>query len=157
MGYATVDSIDTLSNMLRLLAIRSVVLPFIKLVWRLLLDKRVPVFTKTIPLLAVAYIISPYDFIADWRPVLGQFDDLIVTVILFILFILASPRYVVLDQTFGRKLRKMQDEQGLGGQNPFNFGNPHNPNQDEPTGGKTVDAEFRYVDNEQIEDSDEEK
>ena len=157
MSYATVDSIGTLSNMFRLLAIRSVVLPFLKLVWRLLLDRRVPVFTKTIPFLAIAYIISPYDFIADWRPVLGQFDDLIVTVILFLLFIVASPRHVVIDQTIGRKLRKMQDEQGLGGQNPFDFGNHQNPNQDEPTDAKTVDAEFRYVDNEQIEDSDEEK
>ena len=157
MADAIDESVDTLSNMFRLLAIRSVVLPFLKLVWRLLLDRRVPVFTKTIPFLAIAYIISPYDFIADWRPVLGQFDDLIVTVILFLLFIVASPRHVVIDQTIGRKLRKMQDEQGLGGQNPFDFGNHQNPNQDEPTDAKTVDAEFRYVDNEQIEDSDEEK
>ena len=143
--------------MFRLLAIRSVVLPFLKLVWRLLIDRRVPVFTKIIPFLAIAYIISPYDVIADWRPVLGQFDDLIVTVILFILFIVASPKHVVIDQTIGRKLRKMQNEQGLGGHNPFDFGNRQKPNQDEPTDGKIVDAEFRYVDNEQTEDSDEEK
>lgn len=157
MGYATAGSVDTLSNMFRLLAIRSVVLPFLKLVWRLLLDRRVPVFTKTIPFLAIVYIISPYDFIADWRPVLGQLDDLIVTVILFLLFIAASPRHVVLDQTIGRKLRKMQDEQGLDGQNPFDFGNPQNSNQEESEDGKTVDAEFRYVDDEEIEDGEEEK
>ena len=143
--------------MFKLLAIRSVVLPFLKLVWRLLIDKRVPVFTKIIPFLAIAYIISPHDVIADWRPVLGQFDDLIVTVILFILFILASPRHVVIDQIFGRELRKRQDEQGLGGQNPFDFRNRQKPNQDEPTYDKIVDAEFRYVDNEHIEDSEEEK
>ena len=122
-----------------------------------MLDKRVPVFTKVIPFLAIAYIVSPYDVIADWRPLLGQFDDLIVTVILFLLFILASPRHVVIDQTIGRKLRNMPDEQGLGGQNPFDFGNRQKAHPDEPTDGKIVDAEFRYVDNEHIENSDEEK
>jgi uncharacterized membrane protein YkvA (DUF1232 family) len=143
--------------MFRLLAIRSVVFPFLKLVWRLLLDRRVPVFTKIIPFLAIVYIVSPYDFIADWRPVLGQFDDLIVTVLLFLLFIAASPRHVVIDQTIGRKLRNMQDEQGMGEQNPFGFGNPGNQNQEDPTDGKTVDAEFRYVDDEEIKDGEEEK
>ena len=155
MDDATGQFVDTLSNMFRLLPIRSLVIPFLKLVWRLLLDKRVPVFTKIIPFLAIVYIVSPYDFIADWRPVLGQFDDLIVTVILFLVFIAASPRHVVVDQTIGRKLRNMQEKQGFGTQNLFDVDNPQNPNQEVHKDGRTVDAEFRYVDDEQMKDGEE--
>jgi uncharacterized membrane protein YkvA (DUF1232 family) len=124
--------------MFRLLAIRALVFPFLKLVWRLLLDKRVPVFTKVIPFLAIIYIVSPFDFIADRIPVLGQFDDLIVTAILLLLFIAASPREVVADQTLGRKLRDLQRQQGWGRQT-----------DEDPARGKTVDAEFKYIDDEE--------
>lgn len=133
----------TLSNMFRLLAIRSVVFPFLKLVWRLLLDRRVPVFTKIIPLIAVAYVISPYDVIADRIPLLGQFDDVIVSGILFLLFIAASPGHVVADQTIGRKLRDLQRKQGI---------DPDAPGGDGPD-GKVVDAEIRYIDDEEDENS----
>ena len=113
--------------MFRLLAIRSVIFPFLKLVWRLLLDRRVSVFTKIIPLLAVIYLVSPYDLVGDRIPVLGQFDDLIVVGFLLFLFIAASPADVVADLTIGRKLRDLQARQS---QKP----------QD-----KTVDAEIRYI------------
>jgi uncharacterized membrane protein YkvA (DUF1232 family) len=129
--------------MFRLLAIRSVVFPFLKLVWRLLLDRRVPVFTKIIPLIAVAYVISPYDVIADRIPLLGQFDDVIVSGILFLLFIAASPGHVVADQTIGRKLRDLQRKQGI---------DPDAPGGDGPD-GKVVDAEIRYIDDEEDENS----
>jgi len=106
-----------------------------------MLDKRVSPFTKIIPLLAIAYIASPYDFIADRIPVLGQFDDLIVTTILFLVFIAASPNHVVADQTIGRKLRDLQRQQGF---DPDQFGRPD--------AGNTVDAEFKYVDDENEDD-----
>lgn len=119
-----------------------------------MLDKRVPPFTKIIPLLAIAYIVSPYDVIADRIPLLGQFDDLIVTTILFLVFIAASPNHVIADQTIGRKLRDLQKQQGF---DPDQF----DPSQFDPTrfgqrpnqrpgdsNGKTVDAEFKYVDDE---------
>ncbi|NQW21723.1 MAG: DUF1232 domain-containing protein [Chloroflexi bacterium] len=98
-------------------------------------DKRVSPFTKIIPLIAIVYIVSPYDFIADRIPLLGQFDDLIVTFLLFLAFIAAAPKNVVADQTIGRKLRDFQAQQG--------FGQEPNNNSNE---GKTVDAEFKYVD-----------
>ncbi len=120
--------------MFRLLPIRSLVFPFLKLVWRLFLDRRVPAFTKIIPLLAIVYIVSPYDIIGDRIPLLGQFDDLIVTTILLLLFIAASPNHVVADQTIGKKLRDLQKRQESG----------HDPN-DDSSPGKTIDAEFRYV------------
>jgi uncharacterized membrane protein YkvA (DUF1232 family) len=106
-----------------------------------MLDKRVPPFTKIIPILAIAYIVSPYDIIADRIPLLGQFDDLIVTTILFLVFIAASPNHVIADQTIGRKLRDLQKQQGFG----QDFGQA--PEQDSAD-GKTVDADFKYVDDE---------
>ena len=123
---------DTLSTMFRLSPIRSLVVPFLKLVWRLFIDKRVPTFTKIIPLLALAYVVSPYDIVGDRIPLLGQLDDVIVVGILFLLFIAASPNHVVADQTIGRKLRDSQKQQG------------HDPDR-EGTNGKTVDAEIRFV------------
>ena len=151
--------------MFRLLAIRSVVIPFLKLVWRLFIDKRVSPFTKIIPLLAIAYIALPYDVIADRIPLLGQFDDLIVTTILFLVFIAASPNHVIADQTIGRKLRDLQKQQGFDPDqfdpsqfDPSQFGqrpgqrpgeSPNQPN------GNTVDAEFKYVDDEELEEADE--
>jgi uncharacterized membrane protein YkvA (DUF1232 family) len=121
--------------MFRLLAIRSVVLPFLKLVWRLFVDGRVPVFTKIIPVLAVAYLISPFDIIADRIPLLGQFDDLIVVTLLLLLFIAASPGYVVADQTIERKLRDLQKKQGK------------DPDKDDDA-GTIIAAEIKYIDEE---------
>ncbi|MCH8229717.1 MAG: DUF1232 domain-containing protein [Chloroflexi bacterium] len=113
--------------MFRLLAIRSVIFPFLRLVWRLLRDGRVSVFTKIIPLLALIYLVSPIDLVGDRIPILGQFDDLIVVGLLLLLFIAASPAHVVADLTIGKKLRDLQNEQG-------------------EKNGKTVDAEIRYID-----------
>lgn len=118
--------------MFRLLPIRSLVIPFLKLVWRLFIDKRVPAFTKIIPLLALAYVVSPYDIVGDRIPVLGQLDDVIVVGFLFLLFIAASPNHVVADQTIGKKLRDLQKQQG------------QDPEREEPT-GKTVDAKIRFI------------
>ena len=123
--------------MFRLLAIRSVIFPFLRLVWRLLLDRRVSVFTKTIPLMALIYLISPFDLVSDFIPVLGQFDDLIVVGGLLFLFVAASPADVVADLTIGRKLRDLQRQQG-------------------DSEGKTVDAEIRYLDNDDDEDKSDE-
>ncbi|MBT5627189.1 MAG: DUF1232 domain-containing protein [Chloroflexi bacterium] len=135
------------------------------MVWRLFIDKRVSPFTKIIPLLAIAYIALPYDVIADRIPLLGQFDDLIVTTILFLVFIAASPNHVIADQTIGRKLRDLQKQQGFDPDqfdpsqfDPSQFGqrpgqrpgeSPNQPN------GNTVDAEFKYVDDEELEEADE--
>jgi uncharacterized membrane protein YkvA (DUF1232 family) len=118
--------------------IRSLVFSFLKLVWRLLLDRRVPVFTKVIPLLAAVYLVSPVDFIHDRLLIFGQLDDLVVVAILLLVFVAASPGHVVADQTIGRKLRDLQKQQGE------DFGQPGQDDSD----GKTVDAKFRYVETE---------
>ncbi|MCH8911346.1 MAG: DUF1232 domain-containing protein [Chloroflexi bacterium] len=94
-------------------------------------------FTKIIPLLALIYLVSPIDLVGDRIPILGQFDDLIVVGFLLLLFVAASPAHVVADLTIGKKLRDLQNEQG------------------EKPQGKTVDAEIRYIDDEDASQEDE--
>ena len=75
--------------------------------------------------------------IPDRIPILGQLDDLIATIIFFTLFIAASPKGVLADQTLGRKLRQMQEQMNSSTQ------------QDSDTASNTthtVKAEYKYVD-----------
>ena len=52
---------------------------FIKLIYRLFKDSRVPFHLKGVLILALLYAISPIDLIPDFIiPVLGQVDDLII-------------------------------------------------------------------------------
>lgn len=47
-----------------------------KLLRRLLLDERVPLWQKAIPVAAALYLVSPLDLIPDFLPVAGLLDDL---------------------------------------------------------------------------------
>tara|TARA_Y100000588_G_scaffold198339_1_gene212137 strand:+ start:3070 stop:3447 length:378 start_codon:yes stop_codon:yes gene_type:complete len=111
------------------------VLPFLKLVWRLLRDRRVPAFTKIIPVMAFLYLVMPNDIIKDFIPILGHLDDLIVVSLLLLLFVAAAPGRIVADQTIGKKIRDLQRQY-------------EQNEKKEPHQGKTVEAEIRYVDNE---------
>ena len=118
--------------MFRLLPILYIVVPFLKLVWRLLRDRRVPLFTKIIPVIAFLYLAWPTDIIKDFIPILGHLDDLIIVSLLLLLFIAASPGQVVADQTIGKKLRDLQRQYGQ-------------DEKKEPSQAKTVEAEIGYV------------
>ena len=48
----------------------------LRLAVRLLREPRVPIVTKVLPVLAVAYVIWPLDFLPDLVPLLGQIDDI---------------------------------------------------------------------------------
>ena len=122
--------------MFRLLPILYIVVPFLKLVWRLLRDRRVPLFTKIIPVIAFLYLAWPTDVIKDFIPILGHLDDLIIVSLLLLLFIAASPGQVVADQTIGKKLRDLQRQYGQ-------------DEKKEPSQAKTVEAEIRYVDDDE--------
>ena len=130
--------------MFRLLPILYIVVPFLKLVWRLLRDRRVPLFTKIIPLIAFLYLAWPTDIIKDFIPILGHLDDLIVVSVLLLLFIAASPGQVVADQTIGKKLRDLQRQYGQ-------------DEKKEPSQAKTVEAEIRYVEEEDDDDENREQ
>jgi len=45
------------------------------MVWRMLIDRRVPVISKVIAIAALLYLASPVDFVSDLVPVLGWLDD----------------------------------------------------------------------------------
>jgi uncharacterized membrane protein YkvA (DUF1232 family) len=67
----------------------------VRLSWRLFQDPRVPAITKAIPLLTLAYIVSPVDLVLDVIPFLGQMDDIAILGAGLTLFISAAPKYVV--------------------------------------------------------------
>jgi len=68
---------------------------FIRLVWRLAVDPRVPLLPKAILAGAVLYMVSPYDVLADIIPFAGQVDDLALLFVAVRAFIgLCPPRVV---------------------------------------------------------------
>ncbi len=66
-----------------------------RLVWRLMQDARIPVWKKLIPLAALVYVFSPFDFIPDFLIGLGQLDDLGILVGSVQLFKSMIPEYIL--------------------------------------------------------------
>ncbi len=65
---------------------------------RLFKDPRVPMWKKAVPLLALLYVISPFDFMPDLIPGLGQLDDIGILLAGMRLFEMISPEAVVIQQ-----------------------------------------------------------
>jgi len=65
------------------------------LTWRLIRDPRVTLWSKAIPVLAVAYVLSPLDLIPDILIGLGQLDDLGILIGAMRLFEAVTPDYIV--------------------------------------------------------------
>jgi len=57
------------------------------LLLRMLVDKRVPLKLKLIPVLAVFYVLLPFDFIPDLIPILGWIDDLVFVAVAILAFL----------------------------------------------------------------------
>jgi len=68
---------------------------YIRLVWALLRDGRVPAAQKLILVGIGAYIVLPIDLIPDFVPVLGQLDDIAVVLLGLDLFIRSAPPAIV--------------------------------------------------------------
>src|SRR2546423_3156740 len=68
---------------------------YIRLVWALLRDGRVPAQQKLILAGIGAYLFFPLDLIPDFVPVLGQLDDLAVVLLGLDLFIRSAPQDLV--------------------------------------------------------------
>ena len=68
----------------------------LRLAWRLFLDKRVPLWTKVVPPVALAYVLSPIDILSDVPPMgINQLDDLAVLLLGVKLFIELAPPDIV--------------------------------------------------------------
>ena len=88
-----------------------------RLAWRLFWDRRVPLWTKLIPPVALGYVFFPLDIIPDVAPGLGQLDDVAVLLIGIKLFIELSPPDVVHEhlRALGARIkewRAVEDEEG---------------------------------------------
>jgi uncharacterized membrane protein YkvA (DUF1232 family) len=81
--------------------------------WRLLFDRRVGGMTKLIPLVMLAYILSPLDLIPDLLLPFGVMDDLGALVLGLQLFIHSAPRAIVDEHR--RRMRGEQPPQILDG------------------------------------------
>jgi uncharacterized membrane protein YkvA (DUF1232 family) len=57
--------------------------------------KDIPWYTKIIPVLVVAYALSPIDFVPDFIPILGYLDDLIIVPLGITLALKLIPKYVL--------------------------------------------------------------
>ena len=68
---------------------------YVRLVWALLRDRRVPPQQKLILVGIAAYLVLPIDLIPDFVPVLGQLDDVAVILLGLDLFIRSAPQDVV--------------------------------------------------------------
>ena len=68
---------------------------FLRLIWKLTWDKRVPIVLRALVPLAIIYVLSPVDLIRDRVPVIGRFDDLIVLGLAVLLLIKLSPQHLV--------------------------------------------------------------
>ena len=97
-----------------------------RLIFRLMLDGRVPFRLKLLLPAALAYIILPFDLVPDFIPALGRIDDLLALVLAGLLFILLAPRHVLMETAGSR-----QNEEG----------------RHKPEDGKTViDGKYRKLD-----------
>ncbi len=69
----------------------------LKLAWRMFRDRRVPLYLKALPVIALLYALSPVDLVHDILPAVGQIDDLVVAVVLLVAFVLLATRAVLVD------------------------------------------------------------
>lgn len=80
---------------------------FVKLFWRLLRDRRVPVYKKILPVIAsiicFAYVFFPFDILPDPYVFIGQLDDVTVIALIMVpsilLFVRVCPKELVKEHT----------------------------------------------------------
>lgn len=67
----------------------------IKLIWRCMTDRRVPIRAKVVAAAAAGYFVSPVDLVPDFIPVVGQLDDLLMLFLGIHHLIRATPPEVI--------------------------------------------------------------
>ena len=88
----------------------------VKLILRLLGDKRVSPWLKIIPVAGLAYLVSPFDLIPDIvLPVIGELDDAAVLWLTNYLFIELCPPEIVAEhvKALGASLKRPDDEEDV--------------------------------------------
>ena len=82
---------DQTPDVKRTANILSEIVDQIRLIWRLIKDPQVPTWVKFIPPLAILYLVSPIDLVADPILGLGQLDDLAILLLGFKVFVELCP------------------------------------------------------------------
>lgn len=72
-----------------------------RMILRLMLDRRVPVWSKLIIPLGIIYMISPFDIIPDFLIGLGWLDDIFAIVATITLFLLSIPSDILREHLSG--------------------------------------------------------
>lgn len=76
---------------------------FLKLLWRLELDPRVPPKEKIILAATVVYVVSPFDFVPDFIPFFGQVDDIYLIALVLTAMLNSVGEEVILQHWDGNK------------------------------------------------------
>ena len=84
---------------------------FVRLIWRLNFDKRVPFFLRTSVPLAILYFLLPIGLIPDTLGYLGKFDDIIILAMAVLLLTKLAPRHVVDEHSGNRKKDDLPKEE----------------------------------------------
>jgi uncharacterized membrane protein YkvA (DUF1232 family) len=77
----------------------------LRLYWRLLGDRRVPLWPKAVLAGTLAYVAMPFDLLPDVMPVVGQLDDLTLLVLVGRAFLWWCPPEVVTEHLRALRLR----------------------------------------------------
>jgi uncharacterized membrane protein YkvA (DUF1232 family) len=72
-----------------------------RLVFRLMMDRRVPLWTKFIIPAGIVYLILPLDVLPDMVPALGRIDDLLAIIFSVGLFLALAPGKAVTEHIRG--------------------------------------------------------
>ena len=83
---------------------------FVRLIWRLNFDKRVPLLLRALVPLAILYFLLPIDLIPDTLGYLGRFDDFIILAMAVLLLTKLAPRHVV-DEHSGNRRKDDQPQE----------------------------------------------
>lgn len=68
-------------------------------------DKRMPVMSKILSILAVIYLVSPLDILPDILPVIGQLDDIVVILMAVLQFLRSIPKDVRRDEAKRERIK----------------------------------------------------
>jgi uncharacterized membrane protein YkvA (DUF1232 family) len=67
----------------------------VKLIWKVLKDKRTPIYLKAFPVLVGLYFLSPIDLVPEFIPILGQLDDVGIILLAIKGFLRLAPQDIV--------------------------------------------------------------
>jgi uncharacterized membrane protein YkvA (DUF1232 family) len=77
----------------------------LRLYWRLLCDRRVPLWPKAVLASTLIYVASPIDLLPDLLPVVGQLDDLTLVALVGRFFLAWCPAEVVAEHLRSLRVR----------------------------------------------------